>query len=199
VAALAALAGVRLDLGQLAAAEGPSFGWQQGHSAAAGEPKGSTRADALPAGEGWSARFGLLDVGLVKAGGIAGKVWAGTFAIAPERLAAGQARARYAELSTFPPALRDIALVVDQSASSEEVRRTLQKLAAAAAGGGFPVEAVALFDVFEGGGLPAGKKSLAFSLRYRSAERTLTDAEVNGAFTRLQESLGRETGFQVRK
>jgi phenylalanyl-tRNA synthetase beta chain len=43
------------------------------------------------------------------------------------------------------------------------------------------LERVELFDVFRGKNMPEGQKSLAFALTYRSAERTLTDAEVNTA------------------
>jgi phenylalanyl-tRNA synthetase beta chain len=79
------------------------------------------------------------------------------------------------------------------------VRQKLARTAQAAAGGAFAVEQVAVFDVFQGGGLPEGKKSLAFSLVFRAADRTLTDDEVNGAFQKLQNEIVRDTGWTVRK
>jgi phenylalanyl-tRNA synthetase beta chain len=56
-----------------------------------------------------------------------------------------------------------------------------------------------VFDVYHGAGLPAGKKSLAFGLSFRSASRTLTDDEVNAAFQQAQDEIVRATGWQIRK
>ena len=58
---------------------------------------------------------------------------------------------------------------------------------------------MAVFDVYRGAGLPEGKKSLAFSLVFRSAERTLTDDEVNAAFQKVQDEVVKTSGWQVRK
>ena len=66
VAALAAAAGVDLAREPLTSVTGPSYGWQEGHSAAAGE------MDA-----GWTARFGLLNLAMVRALGVAGAVHGG--------------------------------------------------------------------------------------------------------------------------
>ena len=72
-------------------------------------------------------------------------------------------------------------------------------MARASAGSAFAVESVAVFDVYRGTGLPEGKKSLAFSLVFRSSGRTLTDDEVNGVFQKIQEDLVKSTGWQIRK
>ena len=55
-----------------------------------------------------------------------------------------------------------------------------------------------MFDVYRGEGLPAGKKSLAFALSFRSAERTLTDDEVNRAFDGIQKALPADGTVAVR-
>jgi phenylalanyl-tRNA synthetase beta chain len=55
------------------------------------------------------------------------------------------------------------------------------------------------FDVYQGSGLPEGKKSLAFSLVFRAADRTLTDAEVNAVFQKIQDELVKSTPYQIRK
>jgi phenylalanyl-tRNA synthetase beta chain len=55
-----------------------------------------------------------------------------------------------------------------------------------------------VFDVYTGPGLPEGKKSLAFSLSFRSAERTLTDDEVNAAFGKIQQALAAAGGITIR-
>jgi phenylalanyl-tRNA synthetase beta chain len=65
-------------------------------------------------------------------------------------------------------------------------------------GAAFAVESVAIFDLYTGAGLPAGKKSLAFALRFRSLERTLKDDEVNTAFATLQQTLTKDGKFTVR-
>ena len=187
VAALAAAAGVDLARQTL----GPvtdTNGWQSGHSAAAGN-----------LAHGWVARFGLLNLALVKSLGIEGKVYAGIFAILPEKLSNEAARRRFSEFGLFPAALRDLALVVDHATPAADVQKAVAKAARAAAGNAFAVERVSVFDVYQGAGLPEGKKSLAFNLVFRSPERTLTDDEVNTAFTRLQDEIVKSSGWQIRK
>ena len=188
VAALAAAAGIDLSRQPLAPIAGPFFGWQEGHSAAAGNIE-----------QGWTARFGLLNLAMVKSLGLEGKVYAGIFAILPEKITGEAARRRYADFSLFPAALRDLALVIDEAAPAADVQKSLAKIARTAAGSAFTVESVCVFDVYKGAGLPDGKKSLAFSLVFRSAERTLTDDEVNAAVTKIQDELLKTTLWQIRK
>jgi phenylalanyl-tRNA synthetase beta chain len=61
------------------------------------------------------------------------------------------------------------------------------------------VESVNIFDLYQGPNLPEGKKSLALSLTFRAPDRTLTDDEVNTAFTKLQTTLAQSTPWQIRK
>ena len=72
------------------------------------------------------------------------------------------------------------------------------KVARAATGPAFAVEAVEVFDVYQGAGVPEGKKSLAFALSFRSAERTLTDDEVNVAFAKIQQDIVADGAVTVR-
>jgi phenylalanyl-tRNA synthetase beta chain len=65
-------------------------------------------------------------------------------------------------------------------------------------GGAFAVEAVEVFDVYRGTGLPDGKKSVAYALSFRSAERTLTDDEVNVVFTKIQQGMVADGSVSVR-
>jgi phenylalanyl-tRNA synthetase beta chain len=188
VAALAAAAGVDLGRQPLSPVNSAHHGWQDGHAAVAGEMA-----------NGWSARFGLLNLVLVKSLGIEGKVYGGYFAIMPDKLSAEVTRRRYSDFSLFPAALRDLALVVDSPTSAAEVQKAISKTARAAVGTAFAVESVAVFDVYQGAGLPEGKKSLAFNLVFRSAERTLTDDEVNVAFQKLQDELAKTTSYTIRK
>jgi phenylalanyl-tRNA synthetase beta chain len=55
-----------------------------------------------------------------------------------------------------------------------------------------------VFDVYRGTGLPEGKKSVAFTLTFRSAERTLTDDEVNAVFSRIQQGIVADGSLAVR-
>jgi phenylalanyl-tRNA synthetase beta chain len=187
VQSLAALAGIDLAASDLAAVTGPYWGWQEGQSAGTGRIE-----------DGWTARFGLLNLAMVRGLGITGKVFAGMMTILPSALPAATERPRFRDLGHFPAATRDIALVLDEEVSAREATRTVQELAEAAASGSFALERVALFDRYVGPGLPAGKKSLAFSLAFRSAERTLTDDEVNAVLKKVQEGIASRKGYQVR-
>jgi phenylalanyl-tRNA synthetase beta chain len=179
-----------VDLAAIAATPvaGPYPGWQEGQSAAVGDL----------AAHGFQARFGLMNLAMVRALGIEGKVLAGIFAILPEKLAGGGGPHRYRDFSHYPPVLRDLALVVDAIVPAEDVRRTLAQAAQAVAGGAFAVEQVAVFDVYRGPGLPPGKKSLAFSLVFRATDRTLTDDEVNAAFAAIQNQVTAGGGISIR-
>ena len=185
---VASHAGVELSASAGAPVTGAGCGWQDGHSAA----MGSLQSD------GFEARFGLLNPAMVRALGIEGQVVAGLFAILPGRLAAKGGPRRYRDFSHFPPALRDIAVVVDAAAPAEDVRRKLVQTAQSAVGESFAVERVAVFDVYRGQGLPEGKKSLAFSLVFRASDRTLTDQEVNAALARIQREIAADGAISVR-
>ena len=76
-------------------------------------------------------------------------------------------------LATYPMAQSDVALVVDRSVPAARVRESL------VSGGGDLLEAVQLFDVYEGDQVAEGAPSLAYRLTFRSRERTLTTEEVS--------------------
>jgi phenylalanyl-tRNA synthetase beta chain len=71
-------------------------------------------------------------------------------------------------VSPYPPVLLDVALVVDESVPVAEVAESLRT------GGGDLLEDLSLFDVFTGDQVGVGKRSLAYSLRFRAPDRTLT-------------------------
>jgi phenylalanyl-tRNA synthetase beta chain len=75
----------------------------------------------------------------------------------------------------FPPALIDVALVLDRAVPAADVE------AALVAGAGELLESVALFDVYESEQLGDGKRSLAYKLTFRAADRTLTSEEALAA------------------
>jgi phenylalanyl-tRNA synthetase beta chain len=78
-------------------------------------------------------------------------------------------------ISTFPIATQDVALVVPADVPAGAVLDALRE------GAGKLLEDVALFDVYQGSSIDAGKKSLAFGLRFRADDRTLTADEASEA------------------
>lgn len=95
-------------------------------------------------------------------------------------------------LSKFPAVLRDLAVVVAAEMQSEAVRKVILEV-------GQPlVEDAQVFDVYAGHQVGAGRKNLAFALRYRSPERTLTDAEVTEAHTKIVAEVTRRLGGALR-
>jgi phenylalanyl-tRNA synthetase beta chain len=77
--------------------------------------------------------------------------------------------------SAFPFAKEDVALVVDAGLPAGDLAATLRE------GAGELCESVRLFDVYTGEQVPDGRKSLAFALRFRAPDRTLTEAETGAA------------------
>jgi len=91
-------------------------------------------------------------------------------------------------LPRYPSAVRDIALLLDESLSAARVRGTIRSHAPDT------LVHVVEFDRYQGKGIPDGKVSLALRLTFQSPGRTLTDAEVEGATTHVVELLARECG-----
>ena len=79
------------------------------------------------------------------------------------------------ELSTYPVAKEDVALVVDADVTVAEVEGALRE------GAGELLESVRLFDVYTGPQVGEGRRSLAFALRFRAPDRTLTEHETGAA------------------
>ena len=77
-----------------------------------------------------------------------------------------------ADVPRFPAVSEDLALIVEDKVSAEQVLATIM-----AAGAGTALKTAQVFDVFKGEQIGSGKKSLAYRLTYQ-ADRTLTDAEV---------------------
>lgn len=98
----------------------------------------------------------------------------------------------YKQIPKFPAVERDLAIVVDESAEAAAIARLIRNFPAEV------IEDVLVFDSFTGGTLPSGKKSLGFSIRYRSSERTLTDEEVEALHKELVGHLAEKTGGEIR-
>jgi phenylalanyl-tRNA synthetase beta chain len=98
----------------------------------------------------------------------------------------------FQDVTTFPAAYQDLAVVVPVDVAATEVR------AAVLAGGGELLHAAEVFDLFEGEQLGEGRKSLALGLEFRAPDRTLTDAEVAAAREAIKARLG-ELGGTLRE
>ncbi len=79
----------------------------------------------------------------------------------------------YAPISRHQELTRDLALVVDEQIPAQDIHSAIME------SGGELLRSAALFDVYRGEPIPAGKKNLTYSLVYQSQDRTLTDAEAN--------------------
>jgi len=82
----------------------------------------------------------------------------------------------------YAPVLRDIAVVVDEATPADRVLAELR------AGGGDLLYSARLFDLYRGESIPAGTKSLAYSLIYQ-ADRNLTDKEVDKVHKKIEDRL----------
>jgi len=129
--------------------------------------------------------------GRVAPGAADAPAWAGDVWVLEARLQAGreaEGAVTYRPLPEQPASERDLALLVPRGTAAVEVGAVIRDSA------GPLLEAVAPFDLYEGKGIPEGTRSVAFRLRFRAADRTLTDAETDAAVASvlgaLQERLG---------
>ena len=95
-------------------------------------------------------------------------------------------------VSAHPVAKEDIALIVDEDVPVAAVQ------AAVVEGGGALLESVRLFDIYRGAPVPEGKKSVAFALRLRAPDRTLTDADAAAARDAAVAAAVERVGAQLR-
>jgi len=94
----------------------------------------------------------------------------------------------FRDVPRFPPVRRDLAFVVPEATPAGAVRDAI------IGAGGDLLDSCELFDVFRGGSLPEGTKSLAFSLGFRAPDRTLTDEEADQRIAAVVEAIA--TGFE---
>lgn len=99
---------------------------------------------------------------------------------------------RYKAVSRYPFITRDVALLVNSVVTHKELlqsfNKKLNKL----------VQCIELFDIYEGKGIPEGKKSMAYRIAFSSDDRTLSDEEVDKAFTEMVTTVKNESGAEVR-
>ncbi|WP_305043937.1 phenylalanine--tRNA ligase subunit beta [Geoalkalibacter sp.] len=104
----------------------------------------------------------------------------------------GEGRSQFKSLSRYPGVYRDSALLLDERVSGRQILDVVQGAKAK------DMEDVVIFDIYRGKGIPEGKKSVAIRVRYRSAEKTLTDEEIGQSHGRIIRALENELGAEIR-
>ncbi len=98
----------------------------------------------------------------------------------------------YKALPKFPAITRDIAMLVKEDVTVKEIADIIK------ANGGAYLEEVKLFDVYQGAQIEAGCKSVAYSIAFRSAEKTLSDTDIADAMDAILKELAEKLGAQLR-
>jgi phenylalanyl-tRNA synthetase beta chain len=96
------------------------------------------------------------------------------------------------KLSPFQPVVRDFAFVLDEAVPADQVVRAAQSADRTL------VADVAVFDLFTGSAIGAGKKSLAITVTLQPTERTLTDAEIDAVAQKIVANVAKHTGAVLR-
>ena len=107
------------------------------------------------------------------------------FARVPERLV-------YEDVITYPAIRQDLAFVVDEDVLAGAL------VAAARQAAGPALREMRVFDVYRGGQIPEGKKSIAFSVEFQSPERTLSDDDARALRERIVSALAQRFGAELR-
>jgi phenylalanyl-tRNA synthetase beta chain len=122
---------------------------------------------------------------------IEGRVAVAELDLEPLRAAASRTF-RLVEVPRYPPIRRDLAFVLGEEVPAGAVQSALEAAA------GELLDRSLLFDVFRGGVIPQGRKSLAFALEFRAPDRTLTDEEVEPVIDAVVDRLRSELGAELR-
>ena len=98
---------------------------------------------------------------------------------------------KFTELPKFPAVTRDIAVLVDKTTPVADIEEIIVRASK-------NLESVSLFDVYECDKIPSDKKSVAYNIVYRAADRSLTGEEVQKSFDKAVRSLEHQLGAQLR-
>ncbi len=99
---------------------------------------------------------------------------------------------KYKQLPRFPAAQRDIALLVDKTVAAGDLEKTIKKA------GGDILDSIKLFDIYEGAQIPEGKKSIAYAIFFRAADRSLTNEEIAKVYNKIIKDLEYKNGALLR-
>lgn len=99
---------------------------------------------------------------------------------------------KYQGIAKYPAVSRDISMLMKKEILVGQIEEIIAKK------GGQYLESYALFDVYEGSQIQEGYKSVAYSVTFRAADKTLEDADVNEAMSRILKEL-EKLGIELRK
>jgi phenylalanyl-tRNA synthetase beta chain len=179
---LAGISGEKIDFQPM---EAPI--WQTGHRAKAGSID-----------DGLLLECGVLDHQRMAGLDLKGTILAGTCCFTAQTLRKAIAKQEFRPVSDFPPANRDIALVMDADIPAGQVLTEIRKASDEACTDEFDAEDISIFDVYQGEHLPPDRKSIAFAISFRSMERTLKEKEVNHAFETITKAMTDNTPYELR-
>ncbi|MEY8444742.1 phenylalanine--tRNA ligase subunit beta [Enterococcus ratti] len=98
-------------------------------------------------------------------------------------IAASQKEMSFQPVTKFPSVIRDIAMLVEEKITNQEIRTAIQEAA------GKFLTGIQLFDVYQGENIESGYKSMAYSLTFENPEATLTDEEIQRAMIKIEKAL----------
>jgi phenylalanyl-tRNA synthetase beta chain len=99
----------------------------------------------------------------------------------------------YLEVSRYPQVRRDIAVLIDESVSAEQLREQVKTAASSL------LREVVVFDVYRGPGIESGRKSVALGLILQDKERTLTDEDTDRVIASVRQALSQGLGAGFRE
>ena len=104
----------------------------------------------------------------------------------------GEHSVKFTEISRFPAVSRDLALLIDKNISFAQIEQVALKSEKKM------LKQVSLFDVYEGGNLPEGKKSYAVNFLLQDEEKTLNEKQIDSVMQKIRQHLEKELGAQLR-
>jgi phenylalanyl-tRNA synthetase beta chain len=165
----------------------PAVAWEPGQN----DTLTPGKTAALMVGGAQAGWVGELHPAIAGRFGLPGKVYVAELDVAT---LTAQVPPRHAvsAVPSYPAVKEDLAIIVDEHVAAAKVFDVVRQA------GGALLGQVALFDVFRGGQIDAGKKSLAFSVTYQAPDRTLTDAESTKVRDKIVRALGEQLGAVLR-
>ena len=156
------------------------------------EPRMFVQHVAYRVGELTPVRVGVLRKDILRAFDIKKSVYYAEIEVKTlNELIQGRA-VSFQPINTFPAVRRDLALVVDKTVNYDTLEKIARKYASKL------LKQVSLFDVYEGTGVGEGQKSYALNFVLQSADKTLTDEEINKVMNKLISAYEREIGAKLR-
>lgn len=98
----------------------------------------------------------------------------------------------FTPIPKYPAVERDMAVLVRDEVTSRQIETIVRRV------GGKLLESIKMFDMYKGKQISEGHKSVAYALIFRAEDRTLSDDEVNGVFSKILKELETELGAQLR-